>query len=104
MERFYLNLNKYFISMATISIFIVALSLILKELLPQDFMPKIEVPKISILIKCSNCSNQKIEEETKGVKQVKKIEESKLDQGSIMMVLATDLPVSDRQLKRILKR
>jgi multidrug efflux pump subunit AcrB len=49
--------------MATISIFIVALSLILKELLPQDFMPKIEVPKISILIKCSNCSNQKIEEE-----------------------------------------
>ncbi len=34
----------------------------------------------------------------------KKIEESKLDQGSIMMVLATDLPVSDRQLKRILKR
>ena len=26
------------------------------------------------------------------------------DRGSIMMVLATDLPVSDRQLRRILKR
>ena len=34
----------------------------------------------------------------------KKIEEAKKDEGSIMMVIGTDLPVSDRQLKRIIKR
>lgn len=33
-----------------------------------------------------------------------RIEEAELDQGSIMMIVATDLPVSDRQLKRIIKR
>lgn len=33
-----------------------------------------------------------------------KIEEAKLDEGSIMMVVGTDLPVSDRQLKRIIRR
>lgn len=33
-----------------------------------------------------------------------RIEEAELDRGSIMMIVATDLPVSDRQLKRILKR
>lgn len=33
-----------------------------------------------------------------------KIEEAELDKGSIMMIVATDLPVSDRQLKRIIKR
>lgn len=33
-----------------------------------------------------------------------KIEEAELDRGSIMMIVATDLPVSDRQLKRIIKR
>ena len=33
-----------------------------------------------------------------------KIEEAKKDEGSIMMVIGTDLPVSDRQLKRIIKR
>lgn len=33
-----------------------------------------------------------------------KIEEAKKDEGSIMMVVATDLPVSDRQLKRIIRR
>lgn len=33
-----------------------------------------------------------------------RMEESRLDQGSIMMIIATDLPVSDRQLKRIIKR
>lgn len=33
-----------------------------------------------------------------------RIEEATLDQGSIMMIVATDLPVSDRQLGRILKR
>ncbi len=33
-----------------------------------------------------------------------RIEEAKLDAGSIMMIVATDLPVSDRQLKRIIKR
>lgn len=33
-----------------------------------------------------------------------RIEESKLDEGSIMMVVATDLPVSSRQLGRILRR
>lgn len=33
-----------------------------------------------------------------------KIKESELDKGSIMMIIATDLPVSDRQLKRIIKR
>lgn len=34
----------------------------------------------------------------------KNVEEAKLDQGSIMMIIATDLPVSERQLKRIIKR
>lgn len=33
-----------------------------------------------------------------------RITEAELDQGSIMMIVATDLPVSDRQLKRIIKR
>ncbi len=33
-----------------------------------------------------------------------KIEEAKLDEGSIMMVIGTDLPVSDRQLKRMIRR
>lgn len=33
-----------------------------------------------------------------------KIAEAKRDEGSIMMVIGTDLPVSDRQLKRIIKR
>lgn len=32
------------------------------------------------------------------------IEPADLDQGSIIMIVATDLPVSDRQLRRILKR
>lgn len=63
MERFYLNLSKYLISLATIAIFIVALSFLLKDLLPQDFLPEMEIPQISILINCPNCSNQKIEEE-----------------------------------------
>lgn len=35
---------------------------------------------------------------------MEKIEEAKLDQGSIMMVIGTDLPVTDRQLKRIIRR
>lgn len=35
---------------------------------------------------------------------VSRIQESELDKGSIMMIIATDLPVSDRQLKRIIKR
>ena len=35
---------------------------------------------------------------------LQKIEEAKKDEGSIMMVVGTDLPVSDRQLKRIIKR
>lgn len=34
----------------------------------------------------------------------KKIEEAEKDEGSIMMVVGTDLPVSDRQLKRIIRR
>ena len=33
-----------------------------------------------------------------------KIEEANLVEGSIMMVIGTDLPVSDRQLKRIIRR
>ena len=33
-----------------------------------------------------------------------KITEAKKDEGSIMMVVGTDLPVSDRQLKRIIRR
>lgn len=33
-----------------------------------------------------------------------RIEEAEQDKGSIMMIVATDLPVSDRQLKRIIKR
>lgn len=39
-----------------------------------------------------------------GEKLCEKIEEAKRDEGSIMMVIGTDLPVSDRQLKRIIKR
>lgn len=39
-----------------------------------------------------------------GPEILERIEESKLDAGSIMIIVATDLPVSDRQLKRILKR
>lgn len=39
-----------------------------------------------------------------GPKIADQIEEMELDKGSIMMIVATDLPVSDRQLKRILKR
>lgn len=35
---------------------------------------------------------------------LEKIEEAKKDEGSIMMVVATDLPVSERQLKRIIRR
>lgn len=34
----------------------------------------------------------------------RKIEEAKKDEGSIMMVIGTDLPVSDRQLKRVIRR
>lgn len=33
-----------------------------------------------------------------------KIEEAAADKGSIMIIVATDLPVSDRQLKRIIRR
>ena len=33
-----------------------------------------------------------------------RIEENKLDKGSCIVILATDAPVSDRQLKRIIKR
>lgn len=33
-----------------------------------------------------------------------KIEEAAVDKGSIMIIVATDLPVSDRQLKRIIRR
>ncbi|MDO4324533.1 MAG: P1 family peptidase [bacterium] len=39
-----------------------------------------------------------------GEEAARRVEERKLDEGSIMMVVATDLPVSDRQLKRIIKR
>lgn len=39
-----------------------------------------------------------------GPEIARRIDEAKLDQGSIMMVVATDLPVSDRQLKRIIRR
>ena len=35
---------------------------------------------------------------------LEKIGEAKKDEGSIMMVIGTDLPVSDRQLKRIVRR
>lgn len=34
----------------------------------------------------------------------KEVEAARTDQGSIMIIVATDLPVSDRQLKRIIKR
>lgn len=34
----------------------------------------------------------------------RRIQEAKKDEGSIMMVVGTDLPVSDRQLKRIIRR
>lgn len=39
-----------------------------------------------------------------GLMLCEKIEEAKRDEGSIMMVIGTDLPVSDRQLKRLIKR
>lgn len=39
-----------------------------------------------------------------GAAVAEKIEEAQLDRGSIMMIVATDLPLSDRQLKRVLKR
>lgn len=39
-----------------------------------------------------------------GPEIAKRIEEAELDKGSIMMIVATDLPVSDRQLKRIIRR
>lgn len=35
---------------------------------------------------------------------LERIGEAKKDEGSIMMVIGTDLPVSDRQLKRIVRR
>lgn len=35
---------------------------------------------------------------------ISRTEEAKKDEGSIMMVVATDLPVSDRQLKRLIRR
>lgn len=39
-----------------------------------------------------------------GEKLADRIEASRTDQGSVMIIVATDLPVSDRQLKRIIKR
>lgn len=39
-----------------------------------------------------------------GVELKEKTEKALLDRGSIMMIIATDLPVLDRQLKRIIKR
>ncbi len=39
-----------------------------------------------------------------GAEIKKKIEAAEKDEGSIMMVIATDLPVSDRQLARIIRR
>ena len=42
--------------------------------------------------------------EAVGRKIKEKIEPTALDRGSVMVVAATDLPVSDRQLGRILKR
>lgn len=39
-----------------------------------------------------------------GQELAERIEPSRLDAGSIMIIVATDLPVSSRQLKRILKR
>ena len=38
------------------------------------------------------------------VQNLPKIQPTDLDKGSIIMIVATDLPVSDRQLRRILKR
>lgn len=39
-----------------------------------------------------------------GAYLLERIEEAKKDEGSIMIVIGTDLPVSDRQLKRMIKR
>ena len=39
-----------------------------------------------------------------GEEAAKRMQERTLDEGSIMMIVATDLPVSDRQLRRIIKR
>ena len=46
----------------------------------------------------------RINGEKVGEKVADRIDESRTDQGSVMIVIATDLPVSDRQLKRIIKR
>lgn len=51
--------------------------------------------KIGDLTICGNNIGKEIE---------KKINESLPDKGSCIVILATDLPVSDRQLKRIIKR
>lgn len=48
--------------------------------------------------------NLRIGTDPVGERIAEKIEEAKQDKGSIMMVLATDAPLSDRQLKRLLKR
>lgn len=39
-----------------------------------------------------------------GPEMERKVEAARTDQGSVMIVVATNLPVSDRQLKRIIKR
>lgn len=48
--------------------------------------------------------NLRINGEPIGVEIAKKIKEAENDKGSIMMVIGTDAPVSDRQLRRMLKR
>ncbi len=45
-----------------------------------------------------------IQGEAIGSRIMKKVKQSDVDKGSIMIIVATDLPLSSRQLKRILKR
>ena len=59
---------------------------------------------------CNDASLNKITERVIGIPEVRAAidgacrEEARKDEGSIMMVVGTDLPVSDRQLKRIIRR
>lgn len=65
-----------------------------------------EVYTVGVLVQSNfgKTKNFVLDGKPMGAYLLEKIEEAKKDEGSIMMVIATDLPVSDRQLKRIIKR
>lgn len=65
-----------------------------------------EVYTIGVLVQSNfgKTANFVLDGKPMGQYLLNKIEEAKLDEGSIMMVIGTDLPVTDRQLKRIIRR